>query len=59
MVSEAIFLNESECYLIVKSQYGLTSEISNVTPFLYHIRYFKRGATGADDETSAGTTTAQ
>lgn len=41
---------ESECYLIIKSQYGLTSEISNVTPFLYHIRYFKRGATGADNE---------
>lgn len=41
---------ESECELIIKSQYGLTQEISNVTPFLYRIRYFKRGATGADSE---------
>lgn len=44
---------ESEVYLIIKSQYGLTSEISNVTPFLYHVRYFKRGSTGADDDEDA------
>lgn len=39
---------ESHVRLIVKSQYGLTSEISNVTPFLYDIRYFKSGSTGAE-----------
>lgn len=27
--------------IVVKSQYGLTSEISYVNPFLYNIRYFK------------------
>lgn len=31
----------SEVNLIVKSQYGMTSEISYVTPFLYNIRYYK------------------
>ena len=30
----------SEIRLIVKSQWGWTSEISNVQPFLYHIRYY-------------------
>lgn len=30
----------SEVRLIVKSQYGWTSEISQVQPFLYHIRYY-------------------
>lgn len=30
-----------EVNLIVKSQYGWSSEISNVVPYLYHIRYFK------------------
>ncbi|MCM1293726.1 MAG: DUF4827 domain-containing protein [Bacteroides sp.] len=37
---EFIPLN-SEINLIVKSQYGWTSEVSNVIPFLYHVRYFK------------------
>ncbi|MBQ0115611.1 MAG: DUF4827 family protein [Bacteroidales bacterium] len=31
---------ECEVWLIVKSQYGITSELSYVLPFLYHIRYF-------------------
>lgn len=32
---------DSEVNLIIKSQYGLSSEISNVQPYLYHIRYFR------------------
>jgi hypothetical protein len=31
---------ECEVNLIVKSQYGFTNEISYVTPFLFHVRYF-------------------
>ena len=31
---------ECEVNLVVKSQYGFTSEISYVTPFFYHVRYF-------------------
>lgn len=31
----------SEVNIIVKSQYGMTSETSYVQPYLYHIRYFK------------------
>ena len=31
---------ECEVNLVIKSQYGLTSEISYVMPFLYHVRYF-------------------
>lgn len=31
---------ECEVNLVVKSQYGWTSEISYVQPFLYHVRYF-------------------
>ncbi len=31
----------SEVRLVVKSQYGWTSEISSVQPYLYHIRYYK------------------
>lgn len=31
---------ECEVNLIVKSQYGLTSEITYVTPFFYHVRYY-------------------
>lgn len=30
-----------EVNLVIKSQYGFTSEISNVIPYKYHIRYFK------------------
>ncbi len=32
---------DSEVNIIIKSQYGLTSEISNVRPYLYHVRYFR------------------
>ena len=31
---------ECEVNLIIKSQYGITSEIAYVIPFLYHVRYF-------------------
>ena len=31
---------ECEVNLVVKSQYGFTSEISYVTPFLFHVRYY-------------------
>ena len=31
---------ESEVKLLIKSQFGLTAEISYVQPYLYHIRYF-------------------
>ncbi len=31
---------ECEVNLIIKSQYGLTSEIANVVPYLYHVRYY-------------------
>lgn len=34
---------ESEVNLVIKSQYGLSSEISQVIPFLYNVRYFKPG----------------
>lgn len=32
---------DCEVNLIIKSQYGWTSEISQVQPYLYHIRYYK------------------
>jgi hypothetical protein len=36
-----IFLGvECEVNLIIKSQYGFTSELTYVTPFFYHVRYF-------------------
>ena len=31
---------ECEVNLVVKSQYGFTNEISYVTPFFFHVRYF-------------------
>lgn len=31
---------ECEVNLVIKSQYGLTNEISYVTPFFYHVRYY-------------------
>ena len=31
---------DCEVNLVIKSQYGLTSEMSYVVPFLYHVRYF-------------------
>ena len=30
-----------EVNLVIKSQYGFTSETSNVQPYLYHVRYYK------------------
>lgn len=36
-----VFLGvECEVNLVIKSQYGFTGEISYVTPFFYHVRYF-------------------
>lgn len=32
---------DAEVNIIIKSQYGFTSEIANVMPFLYEIRYFR------------------
>ncbi len=32
---------ECEVNLVIKSQFGFTSEISYVMPFLYHVRYFR------------------
>ena len=32
---------DNEVNLIIKSQYGWASEISNVVPYLYHVRYFR------------------
>ncbi len=32
---------DSEVNLIIKSQYGWANEISNVQPYLYHVRYFR------------------
>ena len=32
---------DSEVNIVVKSQYGKSSEISYVVPFMYHIRYFR------------------
>ncbi len=34
-------IGNGEVNLIIPSQQGLQTEIANVTPFLYHIRYFK------------------
>ena len=31
---------ECEVNLVIKSQYGVTSEMSNVMPFLWHVRYY-------------------
>lgn len=44
---------ESEVNLIVKSQYGLSSEISQVVPFLYNLRYFKPGTSSYPEQDSA------
>lgn len=32
---------DCEVNLVIKSQYGMTSELSNVVPYMYNIRYFK------------------
>jgi len=34
-------VEDSHVNIIIKSQYGLTSEISYVIPFLYNVRYYK------------------
>lgn len=35
------YLNiDCEVNLIIKSQYGITSELANVIPFLYNVRYY-------------------
>lgn len=44
---------DSEVNLVIKSQYGLTSEISSVTPFLYNVRYFRRSGTGGNADSGA------
>lgn len=41
---------ESEVNLVIKSQYGLSSEISQVVPFYYNVRYFKQGTSNYPDE---------
>lgn len=41
---------ESEVNLVIKSQYGLSSEISQVIPFFYNVRYFKPGTSNYPDE---------
>ena len=37
---EFLGVEGSEVNLVVKSNYGFTSEISDVMPFLFHVRYF-------------------
>lgn len=32
---------DCEVNIVIKSQYGFVSEIANVIPFLYHIRYYR------------------
>lgn len=32
---------DAEVNIVIKSQYGMPSEMANVQPYLYHIRYFK------------------
>lgn len=32
---------DAEVNIVIKSQYGMPSEMANVMPYLYHIRYFK------------------
>lgn len=43
---------ESEVNLVIKSQYGLSSEISQVVPFFYNVRYFKQGTSNYPDSNS-------
>lgn len=33
---------DCEVNLVIKSQYGLYSEIANVIPYLYHVRYYRQ-----------------
>ncbi len=39
---------ESEVNIVIRSQYGLSSEISQVIPYVYNMRYFKQGVSGYD-----------
>jgi hypothetical protein len=39
---------ESEVNIVIRSQYGLSSEISQVMPYVYNMRYFKQGVSGYD-----------
>ena len=32
---------ECEVNIVIKSQYGFTSELSNVVPYMFNVRYFK------------------
>lgn len=32
---------DCEVNIVIKSQYGFTSEMTNVVPYLYNVRYFK------------------
>jgi len=41
---------ESEVNLVIKSQYGLSSEIAQVVPFYYNVRYFKPGTSSYPEE---------
>ena len=43
---------ESEVNLVIKSQYGLSSEISQVIPFFYNVRYFKQGTSNYPDDST-------
>ena len=43
---------ESEVNLVIKSQYGLSSEISQVIPFFYNVRYFKHGTSNYPDDST-------
>lgn len=38
----------SEVNIVVRSQYGLSSEISQVIPYVYNLRYFKQGSTSSE-----------
>lgn len=33
---------DCEVNILIKSQYGFTNEMANVTPYLYNVRYFKQ-----------------
>jgi hypothetical protein len=39
--------------LVIRSQYGLNSEIANVIPYVYNVRYYRAGASNYGDEETA------
>lgn len=45
-----VSMNGSEVNLVIKSQYGPTDEIAQVTPYYYNVRYFKQGTTEYPEE---------